>query len=366
MFHQLPFELVREILLQAARMFVPRRRSDAVNLALVSSAAYTVTSPVLYHTLVITESNEHSVIHLDTLDRVLAHVRYMHIVGDQTSITIVESVLAKWQPSGTAFLDARWDASKKYLVDHNVLSVCGLRVIYKTLFGALGLVDGPSEECLPPSFRHRLTHLVAYLPDADDHPSGLVWSKSLLVAAPALTHITLMTLETKELDEQQQIALSQHLVATLVALSLLSSLQCICLRVGGNLISDATISALRDFIMQSGDERLKVWFDVRLRTPTPEQRKWRAPCERLSHSSEDDDDDDRSSESDESGESDWDSSNYLDSDAAWDRLDESLEIADSFALRDHWQPEDRPESHGTVLIYHPPRASPMLDNSNVS
>ncbi|KZW03585.1 hypothetical protein EXIGLDRAFT_721785 [Exidia glandulosa HHB12029] len=57
MWDQLPVELVRAILLAAARAAVNDRRRWAAQLALVSRDIYQLVFPVIYHRMVVTKDN---------------------------------------------------------------------------------------------------------------------------------------------------------------------------------------------------------------------------------------------------------------------------------------------------------------------
>ncbi|KZW03599.1 hypothetical protein EXIGLDRAFT_721793 [Exidia glandulosa HHB12029] len=184
----IPGELVRMVLAEAARVAVDQDRSWATELALISRDVYKFIRPIIYHRMVITEVNSATIRRLaddDAFTHVFAAIR--HIVY---AVEITKDTYPDIRPS--VF---KLDASRIIILDGPdfVLRDLGRQPGFAPQDLALSSPTPGVIVELPPSALSSITHIRIFIAGlkTDDTPWSHVGVDDLVDRLPALTHLAL-------------------------------------------------------------------------------------------------------------------------------------------------------------------------------
>ncbi|KAH7099740.1 hypothetical protein BKA62DRAFT_277485 [Auriculariales sp. MPI-PUGE-AT-0066] len=272
--HPLPPELIIAIFERVARQSLYVDRSWVVDTAAISRLAYLAVRPILYETLVITNTN----INLfedeeEIYDRVVPFVRRMVVCttndiglfnGDDTPLGL-RRLLSTWNPSPSGFLEAPWGLAHAVLWRLAMLSKPPILTI-DVKFERLSIAASQ----VPPPLADRITRISGYLPHTWDSGQNSLsdspadWARSLLVALPNLTHLGLLLIryDGQRVGSDQEIRYFgglEQVVSTI--LDSKPRLQ-LCVRIGGyhTFGEEVLYTHVSTF---ATNPRCTVWFDPR-------------------------------------------------------------------------------------------------------
>ena len=265
MLHLLPTELFVHIVETTAHEYRFSDRRTVINLAMSCRTVYDIVSPILHHTLIVTDRNaeqlESLISNAETralAERILSHVHCFHNRSrienpfDPHLLVNIESV-ETWSSSIFGSL-AHAQLKRVYTNESNLLeATCQLA----------------------PEAMRAVTHVSGFLPMFIDDsgwdsffadPSG--WMQSLLKKVPVVTHLGLTHDYPWKGDYRGSIALYDYeAVGTAIRTALRDrpSLQCIAIRTCG-LPVELRRADLETILRNIGDPRVKIWFDMRPQT----------------------------------------------------------------------------------------------------
>ncbi|EJD37260.1 hypothetical protein AURDEDRAFT_173650 [Auricularia subglabra TFB-10046 SS5] len=250
MAHRLPIELVVQVLKCAAKEEIHVDRAAVVQLALVSSFAYRLVHPVLYHTMVLTEYNSGQLYRM-ARDSSCAHVfravRRLLMVGYELQSWLSDDAHRSLLSSVTS-IDAPFAAIQS-LAKSGSFHPSHIAVRYHWFAGVAS--------ALPAETRSSITHITGYFPgdntlDADD-------ARLIIAGLPSLSHIAFEVVEFEDPfnDETDLSALDAVLRACLEC----TRVRAVVLRVAGDRLSfwPAVLAAAQN----TRDPRVQVWREGR-------------------------------------------------------------------------------------------------------
>jgi len=270
MLDRLPLELATRIVQQATFdfRFSAAYRQSVVNLASTSHAVYTIVAPILYHTLIVNQTNNSRIIRFmareDTRTaaaRMCSHVRILHFPAlmyefDTSLITSLERVYS----SG--------DFIRDVFAQIDITRHCELRHV---TFLTPDFVEDLMK--LAAHTREHVTHVCGDIPSPDGYDrtgmcaKPVAWTHQILDALPNVTHLGLVHLAvqrpndtTSTIDEFDMEALRTVLQTALSYEH--RRLRRVALRVGSLYIIRRR-GDIEKIVQDINDARLSVWWDER-------------------------------------------------------------------------------------------------------
>jgi len=264
----LPTELAIAVIRLAAHSWRFTDRRTVVNLATTSSFSYQIVAPILYHTVILSNSTVQPFIGFTTdvktaerARRVCAHVRVLHNFTSHpvsSSSPIVFEALEEVCATGNVI---------QHLAEAH--SPCPFRRITLRSSG----FRIASSTWLPLHARSGITHICGYLPIFRSDPSWAAfssdsrqWIRDVVDPLPGLTHLGLVLINVGPPDEVQQTVQEFSLAALAEALKEALNhpkLECVALRVCGVFVQQRWEEIVTTLAAIS-DARVMVWRDSRL------------------------------------------------------------------------------------------------------
>lgn len=259
---QLPTELTAYIIRTAVHEYRFSDRQSVVSLASSSRVVYEIVGPILYHTIIVTDSN---VDQLESLasnsrthqlaKRIFSHVRSFH------------NFSTKGYP-----IDARLLVNIESIESHELMPLFLLTKLKSVHIPILDIGPEVPGQIGPAGVFAAVTHVIGTLPmfsyvDYWDSFFGdpASWMRSLLEYLPAVTHLGL-EYDYPWRDEGAGVIARFDCVAVgtavRTALSDCPNIQCLVIRTCG-LLAETRQTDFEVALRDVGDSRVKIWVDMR-------------------------------------------------------------------------------------------------------
>ncbi|EJD51357.1 hypothetical protein AURDEDRAFT_159761 [Auricularia subglabra TFB-10046 SS5] len=247
----LPMELVLHILDKAARDSIQTNRIWVVNIALVSSFAYALVHPVLYHTMVIDERNR------PLIEDLIEDEMHHHIFRSVRRVLVTRQL--PWNTldyvpllSSVQQIDAPMSFVAR-LAESPAFRPRKLAVRYRRLVDVINY--------LPAATLLSVTHLFGYFPDGDYQITSETLAP-VLAAMPALSHIAYDNVNMDD-DEPGVLPLTNlaELEDAIGAALQCRRIQCVAVRVAGRCMDEW--DDIFELLCTIKDPRVCAWPDRR-------------------------------------------------------------------------------------------------------
>jgi len=265
MFDRLPVELGIRIVEHAAYTLRFSHRQSVVNLSATSKTIYAIVTPILSHTMIVTNENAHQIRSFmsnggSDAARICAHVRVLvHDVGIGRKL---EPVLLVSLECAHALGDVIKQAASNSIDDP-----CLLRQI-----NVLSVDFAEDVTRLPENARRTITHASGFLPLFDQasewrrlHQTPEVWMRQITDKLSALTHLGLVLVDARRAEEEDSTirAFNLHSLSAAIEVALTyPQLQQVALRICGRYI-DEPQQEIENMLQRIIDSRFRVWRDER-------------------------------------------------------------------------------------------------------
>ncbi|KAH7105967.1 hypothetical protein BKA62DRAFT_346644 [Auriculariales sp. MPI-PUGE-AT-0066] len=247
----------------AAEQFSADDRRTVINLALSSRLYYKLVAPILYRTMVITESN------IDAVRSFMEQPQSKELAKRVCSLVRTLVITFSFEYSDEEFRSFQWLTSVQHLAaPYNTLPavIAAAKGDCKISSINLWYVDyAKGVRGLPDQVKHRLSHISGFVTKTTryaDDPAW--WCESTIGQLPALTHIGFELMQVATVTGVENTSANFDLDAferLLRAVLTYDRLVCIAIRLAGDYYKRAT--DFQQLGQRFQDVRLKFWLDPR-------------------------------------------------------------------------------------------------------